>query len=1587
MWSSFSARLFSNHVTKRALKSHWGQRTRGQHSGVQRSRDLWRTHVCRVLQADLIESLEGRVVFNTTPFSLATGNFTQDWTNTGLITTNDNWANVPSIVGYRGDDLTTATGTDPQTLLAEAPGVTAPVVNVIANQTSTANTTGGVAEFELTNPVVAFQGSGTADAPNLVIYLDTTGRSNIAISYNLRDVDGTTDNAVQPVALQYRVGSTGNFINVPSGFVADASTGPSLATLVTNVSTVLPIGADNQPLVQVRIITANAVGNDEWIGVDDINISSSPFQAASSPNFTIATDSGSSLKAEGDSGVTNYSFTVTRDGNTTVAASVQWSVAGAIVAGTAAAASAADFTGPTSGTLNFAIGELTKQITVQVVGDATVELDEGFNVTLSTPLPTGATIGSGQGTAVAAIANDDTLQPLQAGDVVFTAISTAPVDVFAFVPLVDLLPGTVLYFTDNGWTAAGAAGALGTAEGIITYTVGASGLAKGTKVEVNLSADQLSATLLPASAGTATVSGSFALNASGDNLFAYAASHLIPRMLFALNTGATYSPATFSANTTFLPPALTVGVNAVDALATAPATSVAQSQYNHSVVTGSAATLLSAIANKANWVNDTSTTVRIPINSTNLNVGANIIVTPTTGLVTTEGGGTATFTVVLTTQPTATVSIGLSSSDTTEGTVAPTNLVFNSTNWNVPQTVTVTGVNDSIIDGNIPYLIVTAPAISSDPNYGGKNAADVSVTNIDNDTPGVIVTPTTGLITTEAGGTATFTVVLASQPTSNVTIGLASSNSAEGTVAPLSLVFTPVNWNTPQTATITGVDDTAIDGDVAYTIVTTATSLDANYNNFNVDDVSAINRDNDRNTSAVINEIMQNPAGTDNPFEYVELSGTPGSSLKDYYFVQFEGDGDSAAAPGVADFVVSLTGFSFGSNGLLIIQAPSGGFTPAAGTTIVADAGLGTTNGGMENGTVTSFLIYSPTTPLVETTDYDLGVGTLTLPSDAIIQDAVGWSDGGVNDIVYTSVVLTQTAGSIDAATRLRSNTTPLSVAAWFNGTILNTTGSTSLGYDPTRASANLPAGAVLTPGAPNFASNQTPIVNVNNANVTVVEGGTLTNSGTWSDADAADVVTLSASVGVIVKGANTWTWSLLTTDNVGSTTVTITANDGNGGVATTTFTYTVSNAAPAITRLQSNVTGNVLSTLTNSGTWSDVAADTVTLTASVGAVTKNANGTWSWSLTPSATIANQTVTITASDEDGGSQFVTFTISAVATVLDTKVYYKGSFYSAGGTNIAAALDTSKSLARSGAATQTLSAANIVNYSLGLNGLILDIAGLAATSLTVSDFTLRMSPQGAFNEAANPPAGWTSAPSPSAITVQPGSSSTAARVILEWPNNQIQNRWLQVRVLANANTGLSTAQTFYIGHLTGEVDGVLSSGRYNVQDADIAAALPLGRLGTASDIADVDRNGFVVNRDMILVRQSITAGLTLTNITIPVAGSGSEATLPPSVAFVLDEPGVPVVSPIVAASTTTSSTSSATSNTSSQLSSALVSTNAISSPLAVAPKDVGTAAATTSESVAASSAPMPSPDPALSGPSVLRKRSQIVDSFFADYGVQ
>jgi hypothetical protein len=97
-----------------------------------------------------------------------------------------------------------------------------------------------------------------------------------------------------------------------------------------------------------------------------------------------------------------------------------------------------------------------------------------------------------------------------------------------------------------------------------------------------------------------------------------------------------------------------------------------------------------------------------------------------------ENGTTATFRIGLTTMPTASVTCTLFSSDTTEGAVSPSNIVFSTTNWGA-RLVTVLGLDDALVDGDVGFSIITNTCTSADPAYNGQNPRDVNVLNKDND--------------------------------------------------------------------------------------------------------------------------------------------------------------------------------------------------------------------------------------------------------------------------------------------------------------------------------------------------------------------------------------------------------------------------------------------------------------------------------------------------------------------------------------------------------------------------------------------------------------------------------------------------------------------------------------------------------------------------------------------------------------------------------------------------------------------------------------------------------------------------------------
>ena len=209
------------------------------------------------------------------------------------------------------------------------------------------------------------------------------------------------------------------------------------------------------------------------------------------------------------------------------------------------------------------------------------------------------------------------------------------------------------------------------------------------------------------------------------------------------------------------------------------------------------------------------------------------------------------YTVVLDSQPTATVTVTVAGHAGTDVTPSPTSLTFTPTNWGTAQTVTVTAGDDA--DTANESVSLTHSAASTDSEYQGITIAGVAVTVTDNDAlPGVTVSTPALTVTEEDTAGDSYTVVLDSQPTATVTVTVAGHAGTDVTLTPSSatLTFTPTNWGTAQTVTVTaGHDPDTANESVSLTH--SAASTDSEYQGITIDGVAVTVTDNDAADPAV----------------------------------------------------------------------------------------------------------------------------------------------------------------------------------------------------------------------------------------------------------------------------------------------------------------------------------------------------------------------------------------------------------------------------------------------------------------------------------------------------------------------------------------------------------------------------------------------------------------------------------------------------------------------------------------------------------------------------------------------------------------
>ena len=194
-------------------------------------------------------------------------------------------------------------------------------------------------------------------------------------------------------------------------------------------------------------------------------------------------------------------------------------------------------------------------------------------------------------------------------------------------------------------------------------------------------------------------------------------------------------------------------------------------------------------------------------------------------------GESNTYTLVLASEPSASVTIDVAVSDGTDVSASPESLTFTTSNWHEAQTVTVSADED---DDAIADASVTLTHTVSGGDYQGVSTGDVTVTITENDEPGVTISPQA--LTVLEGMSGTYTVALSTQPSASVTIDVEVPSGTDVSVSPASLTFTTSNWREAQTVTVSADEDDDAMADALVTLTHTVSGGD--YQGVSADDVT-----------------------------------------------------------------------------------------------------------------------------------------------------------------------------------------------------------------------------------------------------------------------------------------------------------------------------------------------------------------------------------------------------------------------------------------------------------------------------------------------------------------------------------------------------------------------------------------------------------------------------------------------------------------------------------------------------------------------------------------------------------------------------
>lgn len=628
---------------------------------------------------------------------------------------------------------------------------------------------------------------------------------------------------------------------------------------------------------------------------------------------------------------------------------------------------------------------------------------------------------------------------LTQGNIAIAGYNTTNPDSIRLVVLVDITAGTTFNITDNGWQSSGS---FRTGEGILTYTAPVDISAGTVLTWTNGSSDN--------SPGfNSNNPSSFALNASGDSLIIYTGTLASPTLIYALSSGS-WTNAT-SAATSAEPTAANNGT-LVTGETTVALTTTGTNGYYSGSTSGTQAQLLAAISNSANWTTSSTITdiANWPSSFTlaaalpNIQIteymyqGANGEFMEFTNLGTTavdftgwsydDSGrtpGTVDVSAFGIVQPGESVIL-------TEATEADFRAA-----WGLSASVKVIGGltrnlgradeinlydnNGELID-RLTYGDQTFPgtirtqaisgwtdpgnldAVNINPDWIFSTVGDaqnsVASTGGDIGNPGfynVNITPIPGITiiqsgdstdVTEGGATDSYTIVLKTQPTADVTINITVDDQV--TTSSPTLIFTADNWNIAQTVTVIAVDDNVVEGTHTGAIAHNVSSGDANYNGVAIANITVNITDNDAppntNVNIQITEYMY--AGANG--EFVEFTNL-GDTAVDFTGWSFD---DNTRIPGT--FSLSAFGIVQPGESVILTEASAEAFRTAWELSDSVKI-IGNSNQGL--GRADEINLYDNNGLLIDRLTYDDQGFAGTIRT----QNASGWTDAAnLDSLVIT---------------------------------------------------------------------------------------------------------------------------------------------------------------------------------------------------------------------------------------------------------------------------------------------------------------------------------------------------------------------------------------------------------------------------------------------------------------------------------------------------------------------------------------------------------------------------------------------------------